>query len=276
LPVHIYINDSRLGRLKGNFVFSCPELEHDSIISYESNGLESGDFWKTLLSRLDSLNYIEISMGNDTANLDLACTIYGYAEKKRKDGFKNFRIFVRKKVTPTYEMKLVNRLNEKAGQEVIRCFGEYEKVFTPELIISKDLSGINMSATSLAKKLKARYYDISGFKEEISNVEAPATYHEKRRIRRETHQFISRVNHITDKLILAGWDSSVDEAKLENLAMCEHLRFSRYLRAHGYSYDAEDDDVMKTNHQLCEWSQLSEEDKQYHRDMVRATLSISE
>lgn len=278
LPLHIYINDKRLGRLKSSFMFTCPEVEHDDIITYENTDLDSSEFWKKLISRLDSLNYIEISLGNDTANLNLACTIYGYAEKRRKNGFDNFRIYVRKKITPPYEKRLVRRLNEKAGQEVIRCFGEYDKIFTREMIVSKDFTGINVSATALVDKLQARYADISGNSKSggQSYGETPGSFHEKKRIRRETHQFISRANHITTKLMLVGWDTNIDDNTLENMAKTEHLRYSRYLKAHGYTYEPEDDDVMKTNHQICTWEQLSEEDKQYHRNMVLASFATFE
>lgn len=276
IPVHIHICDDAADRIKGYFSFTCPELEHDDIITYENHGIDTGEFWRHLLSILDSLNYVEISLGNDTVNLNLACTIYGYAEKKRKNGFKNFRIYVRKKVTPPYERRLVQRLNEKARMEVIRCFGEHEKIYTPQMIVSRDLSGINMSATSLAGKLKARYNELVGVEDIPANNNTNDSFHDKRRIRREMHQFISRANHIPTKLALSGWDSHPGAETLETLARCEHLRFSRYLKAHGYAYDKDDDDVMKTNHQLCAWEELTEEERQYHRDMVTASLSVVE
>ena len=272
LPIHIHAIDNNMDGIKERFQFSCPALEHDDLITYSNRGPESGDFWNTLLQWIDVLNLVEISLGDDTANLDLACTIYSYVEKKRKGGFNNFRIYVRKKHAPTYETSLVKRLNEKAGQEVIHCFGENSKIFTPEMIVSKDVTGINHSATSLADKLKARFLDVSGAKDD-AGTEA-LTYHEKQRRRRQTHQFISCANHISTKLNLAGWSTEVDPETMENLSRTEHLRYSRYLKAHGYTFDAEDDDVLKTNHQICSWEELPEEDRQRHRDMVKASLSI--
>lgn len=275
MPVHIYINDDNLDKVRGHFAFNCPEMEHDSILIYENFQLETEEFWNSLFRKLDTLNFVEISMGSDTENLNLACTIYGYAEKRRKDGFKNFRIYVRKNVTPAYEQRLVQRLNEKAGMEVIRCFGEYDKVYTPAMMVSKDKTGINKSATSLAGKLKIRYEEISGIRAETPDA-AAATYHEKRTARKDMHQYISRANHMSTKIALTGWNTDVDEKTLENLAMCEHLRYSRYMRAHGYTFDKEDDDVLKTSHQLVTWAELNEEDRKYHRDMVRASLSVFE
>jgi len=274
LPVKIYINDSKLERLKGQFNFSCPDMEHGDILVYENNGLDSGQFWDTLLERIDKLNFIVISMKDDAVNLDVACAIFGYVQKKRKNGFENFRILVRKKHTPEYERKLVERLNEKAGREVIISFGEYNKVFTTDMIVSEKKSGINKSATNLSDKLIKKYLAVSG--KEFKPVSENWSFHEKRKVRMEVHQFISRANHIPSKKDFTMGREGLTEAALENMARCEHLRYSRYLLAHGYSFSEEDDDVMKTNHHLCSWNRLSEEDRQYHRDIVKASLSVGE
>lgn len=267
LPVNISVTDSKMESIKGPFIFSCPGMEHDDILSYLNLGLDSSEFWEMLDEDLDRLNLVELSLDNDAANLELACTIYTYAEKKRKNGLDNFRIAVRKQYSPDYELRLVERLNEKAGKDVIILFGEYEKIFTPEMIISKSKNGINKSATSLADKLKTNYESITGLSD---NGQSNGTYHEKRRIRQETHQYISRANHVPSKRFIGGEDFASAE-KLENLAMVEHLRFSRYLKAHGYTYAPDDDDVLKTNHQLCEWKKLPESDREYHRNMVKAS-----
>lgn len=268
LPVKIYVNDSQLDRLKGQFVFSCPDMEHDDMIVYDSCGLDSGSFWKTLLERLDSLNYIEISMNDDAVNMELAFTIFSYVEKKRRNGFDNLLIAVRKRHTPEYERRLLARLNEKAGREVIVFFGENEKIFTPEMIVSKSRSGINASATSLADRIRTSYEAVAGA--QVKSEFESGSFHEKRQKRMETHQYISRANHIPTKRLFC--DGEMTPEILERMAIAEHLRYSRYLLAHGYSFAPDDDDVLKTNRQLCSWSELSEQDRQYHRNMVRASM----
>ena len=62
----------------------------------------------------------------------------------------------------------------------------------------------------------------------------------------ELHQPISRANHTASFSAVVAGNSNVSDETLENLARMEHLRYSRYLTAHGYSYAAEDDDVFKT------------------------------
>lgn len=86
----------------------------------------------------------------------------------------------------------------------------------------------------------------------------------------ETHQYISRANHIPTKRLFC--DGEMTPEILDRMAMAEHLRYSRYLLAHGYSFASDDDDVLKTNHQLCSWNELSEDDRLYHRNMVSASM----
>ncbi|MCQ2151165.1 MAG: hypothetical protein MJY46_04800 [Bacteroidales bacterium] len=272
IPTHIIVNDDRIDRLKGPFFFDNPGLGDNGIISYESLGTESSEFWTKLIERLDNLNFISISMQDDASNLDLACTIFVYAMKKRRNGLDGLKIIVRKRDTLLHERKLVERMNEKAGHEVIICYGEYEKVFTPEMIVSKSNSGINRSATALADKISAAYESVSGQKDLLKRRDE--SFHEKSRTRMELHQMISRANHIGTLSEFTNGSAKLSPSAIGNLARCEHLRFSRYLTAHGYSYAADDDDVFKTNHQICAWEDLTDADRKYHIDMVRAQLQI--
>ena len=272
IPVKIIINDDRIDSLKGPFIFDSPELSHSGILEYENTGTDSSEFWDKLVSRLDKLNYIAISMKDDAMNLDLACTIFMYAMKKRTNGLNGLRIVVRKKNTLPHERRLVEKMNEKAGHEVIVCYGEYDKIFTPSMIISKSKTGINKNATGLADTIGQAYTNVSG--KTIKLHGKSESFHEKNHMRMEMHQLISRANHVPSLAAMTCSKTEVSAETLENLARMEHLRYSRYLAAHGYSYAEEDDDVYKTNHQIAQrWESLTEEDRQYHRDMVLAQLS---
>lgn len=274
LPVKIYVNDEKLVSLKGQFEFSHPDIGRDDMIVYENFGTESGEFWNALNSRLDKLNFIELSMNEEAFNLELACNILNYAYKKRKNGLKNFRVVIRKKYTPSYERNLINRLNEKFGCNVLFSFGENEKIFTPQMVVSKTMSGINSSATSVADEIDRALEAVTGKSQ--NKMKDAVTYSEKRTARRDMHQNISRGNFRPSLLFLSGNSTVVSDEVLLNLAKSEHLRYRRYLLAHGYSYDKVDDDAFRTNHQICDWSELSDEDRKYHCDAVRAMLmSIS-
>ncbi len=80
-------------------------MGNSDILSYENHGTESSEFWSRLVNRLDQLNYIAISMKDDASNLDLACTIFMYAMKKRRGGLDDFRIIVRKRNTLSHERR---------------------------------------------------------------------------------------------------------------------------------------------------------------------------
>ena len=272
VPTSIIVNDDRIDRLKGPFFFDNPGLDNNGIIRYESLGTDSSEFWSKLVERLDNLNFIAISMKDDASNLDLACTIFVYAMKKRKNGLDGLKIVVRKRDTLLHERKLVERMNEKAGHEVIFCYGEYDKVFTPEMIVSKSKSGINRSATELADRITAAYEKVSGCKAALQSKDL--SFHEKSRARMELHQMISRANHIASLSLITDGNAQLSPSAIGNIARCEHQRYSRYLTAHGYSFAAEDDDVFKTNHQICAWEDLTDEDRKYHINMARAQLQI--
>lgn len=272
MPAHIIVNDERIDSLKGPFLFDSPDMGHSDIIRYENFGTESSEFWDRLMQRLDDLNYIAISLRDDASSLDLACTIFMYAMKKRRNGLDGLRIVVRKKCTLSHEKKLVDKMNEKAGREVIICYGEYETVFTSDMIVSKKKNGINKAATGVADKISAAYTAVSG--RTVQTDGRSESFHIRNRARMELHQLISRANHTATVSAVVAGNTQVSDEALENLARMEHLRYSRYLTAHGYSYAAEDDDVFKVSHQICDWNSLTEEDRQYHRDMVRAQLSI--
>ncbi len=270
IPSHITVNDERIDSLKGPFLFDSPDLGSSDIIRYENFGTESSEFWNRLVERLDTLNYIAISMRDDASNLDLACTIFMYAMKKRRGGLDGLRIVVRKKSTLSHERKLVDKMNEKAGHEVIVCYGEYDKVFTADMIVSKRNNGINKNATNVADKISSAYTSVSG--KTIQTYAKSESFHVKNKARMELHQLISRANHTASFSAVVAGNCNVSDETLDNLARMEHLRYSRYLTAHGYSYAAEDDDVFKTSHQICDWNSLNDDDRQYHRDMARAQL----
>ena len=274
VPTSIIVNDERLDRLKGPFFFDNPGLGDNGIIRYENLGTDSSEFWSRLVSRLDDLDFISISMGDDASNLDLACTICVYAMQKRRNGLDGLRIVVRKRDTLLHEEKLVEKMNEKAGHEVIVCYGEHEKVFTTEMIVSDSKSGINRSATSLADRISTAYEQVSG---QSAGLRAKdSTYHEKSRVRIELHQMISRANHINSLAVFTDGRTEVSSEVLENLAKGEHLRYSRYLSAHGYVFADVDDDAFKTSHQICSWADLTDADREYHINMVRAQLKVLE
>ena len=274
LPTSIVINDERMEMLRGPFFFDNPAMGNSPIMTFENLGTESSEFWKRLMDRLDGINYISISMMDDASNLDLACTIAMYALRKRRNGVENFKIMVRKRVTLSHERRLVERMNEKLGKEVIICYGEQEKVFTPEMIVAGSRSGINRNATSLADSIAEAYRTVSG--STVALYGQTKSYHEKAHQRMEMHQFISRANHVASVKTLLGGQSvdagNVSKELLENLAVVEHIRYARYLSAHGYSLADEDDDAFKTSHQICSWNELTEEEREYHRNMAKAKL----
>lgn len=270
LPSRIHVSDRRMARLGNQFRFANPGIKHGESIIYHHCGIDSAELWDNLKDNLNKTNCVVLATEDEGSNLNMACIIYEYAFKLKGGHLDNFKILVRKFNTPDYEQSLVNRLNSKAGCEVVKCFGEYSKIFTAEKIVSSDSTGINATAISLGEEMQKRlqhYVAKSG----VTGPDYGQTFHQKMSDRREAHQLISRANHLHTKRMLLG--SAVLEGEtLENIARCEHQRYLRYLTSHGYSYAPEDDDVLKTNHQICLWEDLTEEEREFHRNVARASL----
>lgn len=275
LPVHISVADDNITRLKMGFTISSPALK-EGVVTFENCGVASGEYVKKIVDNIDSLNYIALTMPDDAGNLETACDLYNYALTRRKDGLGNFKIVVRMHHVSEAERKLISRLNSDAGHAVIRYFGEESKIFTSEMIVSGKNGGINSKASSIADSLEAEYLSVAGENAVYGQAGVEAgSYSDKRRRRREVHHFISLGNHIPSKLHFTHGRTQVSARELENLAICEHIRNVRYLVIHGYTPAGNDDDVRKTNHLICRWSELSAQDKQFYRDLATASLSFA-
>lgn len=272
IPSRIIVADERVESVKGHFIFENPDMDYGNVISFENCGTESGLFWDSLMANMDNLNCIAISMGSDAQNLNLACTIFMYAMKKRKGGLENLTILVRKTHTLKHERELVAKMNERAGREVMVCYGEYDRIFVPSMILSGKGNSINMNANRLANLIRDAYLRVGG--NCTDSVEQGESFHERSKVRMELHQLISRANHLASVRMISTGRHELADAALENLARREHLRYRRYLEAHGYVFDVTDDDILKTNRQLCPWEELKPEDRRYHHDMVLAQLAV--
>ena len=271
LPVRIYVQDSSIEDRKGLFTALNPEMDKDGIISYDNKSAGSSAFWDFLKEHIDELNYVVMSTGNDEKNLDVAVQVLTYASKVRKEGLKNFKILIRKTYTRHHEQDLLNKYNKGCGAEVMRFFGEYSSVFAANMIVSGNHTGINNDATELADRLRANYDKLTGHDSAGLMVKSGDKQTDARN-RLEIHQFISRANHIASLRCFIDGNDSPSEDVIENLARCEQLRYTRYLKAHEYSSCAQDDYIRRHSSKLKHWDDLSDDDKSYHRTMVKASL----
>jgi len=279
LPCKFYVQDKNMSFLQGRFMTTCPGLLEDGSIIFENCHCESNDFWKKIHERIDELKYIVIATGDDNRNLDLTGLILSFARKKRKNGVRDFKILVRKTVTTDKQLSLLKSYNTIAKADVVSFFGEVDQIFTPELIISQSESGINQAAVGSAALIQTRFIDLID-ENAVEWMDSPliASSQAKeiaaRVSRRNLHIFIGSANHAdSKKSFCKGWTSADIPAEvLSRLGRCEHTRISRYLKAHGYSYSAIDDETVKHSSMLVPWDKLEEKRKIFYILLAKAAL----
>lgn len=155
-PFECVIVDKNLNNIKGAFMSSmpgifkphrCPEMNKLKI-RFENTDYNSAKFYNAVLKKyrfLEDVNYIVISIGNNDEAIALATTIFSQIRRVRED-ISNLRIFVRctnnKKVEGI--QKIADHYNYGYGegeknQPVIQIFGQPEKTYTYDLVVSDQL-----------------------------------------------------------------------------------------------------------------------------------------
>jgi hypothetical protein len=92
------------------------------------------------------------------------------------------------------------------------------------------------------------------------------------------------VRDIPRKLRLLGWRiepgndqegiANFSEGNLERLAQLEHQRWMEHKLGDGWTYGPETDPGQKVHASLVEWDELSEEERQKDREMIRSIPKI--
>lgn len=156
-PFECAIVDKNLDDIKGTFMASMPgifkynKFVKDFInksIKFENTDYDSKEFYsKILLNKefLKEVNYIVISIGNNDEAIALATRLFDQIRKVRED-LSNLRIFVRCTDDDKVEgiQKIADHYNYGYGEgerntPVIRIFGQPEKTYTYDLVVSDHL-----------------------------------------------------------------------------------------------------------------------------------------
>ncbi len=267
----INVVDSNLSLLKPKFLNSCPALSVKKDISWWNDmSVDSQDFWNKYLELIDKLNYIVITFDNDKTASDLAVKMYQTAYRYRKD-LNHFKIFVRLKdfdaaqlFNHIAEYYKVNSNREDNGTHSLVSFGTYRTLFDVD-IFDTDIEDQDSEAFS------NQYYEIFRHISELLKEEpAPVPTLLAKDIKSMTYhqQDISNVRHVDTKLVLAGavkWgkdcetncdvrkmaelrrmserkgfeypnapEGSPEFTLMENLSLCEHLRWNSKLEVLGF------------------------------------------
>lgn len=157
-PFECVIVDKKLDDIKGAFMASMPgifkydktrhEFECDSVV-FENVDYNSQEFYASILLKdkfLKEVNYIVIAIGNNDEAIALAARIFNQIRRVRKD-VSNLRIFVHctdNNKVESIPQKIADHYNCGYGDgeentPVIQLFGQPEKIYTYDLVISNRL-----------------------------------------------------------------------------------------------------------------------------------------
>lgn len=314
VPVQIMAFDANLEATRGELyqeIPALPELEKTGEILLYAYNSGTVKFYHKLQSVINQLNYVVIATGDDDRNLQTASAIFEYAYQHRKDGIKNFRIFVRL-YNPGNEFKFrktIEKYKDNCNAEIY-YFGSPRSIYTKSWIVDKKES-------EYAEKFHESYCK--------ANNEGHKSKEERRKkqidkegskllgnrgFNRTVLQDISNYKHCYTKEVLMGlyakdgsitipaWPLKTDgpaddnkkawHTKLLNASKCEHMRWNASHLMMGYTAMPEED--IKPNMKSCnertkrhmclvEWDKLkklpSDTDYQmYDYFVVKTTLKI--
>ena len=283
-PCRIYVQDAEMDSVKGTFISSSPGAAHGRKLLYEQVKAGSGMFWDKLTERIDRISYIVLSLPDEEVNMKLGGEIIAFAASKRKNGLKKFKVFVRCHREDEERKALIKFFNDRFGvTNVIRTFGEREKIFTSHMIISDYVGGMDNESVIGAKLFIDRYFKVTG-RPDSWDAHAELTRASKEnsdyatifKERRKLSQFASRYYFIPTVMALSSGYlefESIPAAVVDNLARCEHMRFVASMEMAGYCPGDENDELRMVNSRMCPWEKLTEEQKEYYRKIINASLA---
>ena len=293
-PFHCEVVDADMDRISVSYKASHPALDAGRVCFIQSE-TDSEAFRSLVAQRIESLNYVFISLGDDGTNVNLAVDILESAFKSRAslDGL----IIVVKMEEPETYRDIISFYNGSyGGKEIIRTIGDIERTWTWDNIS-------NEAYLRYARCFQASYSASAGdgiswdMREEQVRRKPGTELARRMELRRKTGQDFANYFHVRVKAALCPprlWEgdcaardipvryegehytgSDEKAAKvLENLARLEHLRWTASHEIAGYQYGPQKREELMTHPDMRPYDALDGTTKHYDWIVVRTTLDI--
>ena len=252
--------DREMESRQGEFAYRFPGMRHYDI-AYHQAAVDSLAFWNLFDQKIDSLDYVVVSLGDSDLNIRTAINLCRYAKRKTD---RPIDIFAKVSDNGDYDYL------KTAAQEFdsIHIFGGNETVFTEEIIV-------NESRSLVAREIHDYYNQRKAPEKRIAWADLSA-------VKRLTN--VSAALHVATKLTLAGLTvddiaACRDEAdflrllgteRLKNLAQGEHLHWNATLFANEWDTwhpapgsPSNKDEQRKLHACLVDWDELEAVEKQF-------------
>lgn len=301
-PFSCVVADRQMGQFEQAYRTSFPGMNESVGITFEQCEIGDNTFWERMSTRIQTLNYIVVCLGNDRLNLRMAVDLVEYAYRQGKDLSKNFVILIAQE-KPTHLDDITLRHYNAIGQyhNCIRTFGNQHDVWTYD----------NMTNESL--KARAKNYFAGYMKAQGDTRDAEALWEQREKEIEQTPDFAvhaKRVRqrsqdyancfHISTKMALigpeiadcrhdiaqcipadynkalchyTGADEHVERVLLY-LAVHEHIRWEASHVALGYTPGQRTDEVKKTHECIISYDDLTPVVQHYDYLVVKTTFDM--
>lgn len=294
MKVHFTMMDENMEELEGRFRMQHPYFKDgNNELTFVTCKVGSSEYRKVISENIDTLNYIVVSLDDDKKGVETALDLFDFAFHNRKDGLKDFAIFIRSYDQNDYDdiKRVIDSYNHNVSEScsTLRLFGSDKEIFTRSVVIDEE-------SLRNAKYYNKEYEGGKGTAEDIWNecfgdVDGLMAKRKCNRLtalkERDTkiRQNISNYMHIGTKLALMGLKSddtreferleaifatrkkgslvySEEQERLTNMSKCEHHRWVASHIMMGFAYGAKDYQAM-THNCIVPWEELDS-------DMVRS------
>lgn len=293
-PFLCEVVDAEMDRLASGYKAARPALDPGRV-SFLQCSTDSEAFRELMQRRIETLNYVFISLGDDARNINLAVEMLEAAFKCRKS--LDDLLIVVKMDKPDEYRDLIGFFNENyGGRQIIRTIGDLESTWTWDNISEE---GFLKYARRFQASYTASVQDgISWEKRELEiNRKAGTELAHRMELRRKAGQDFANFYHVKVKAALCPsrlWknpetsyaipvryegrhytgDDSRAEKILEYLAILEHLRWNASHEIEGYRYGQEKREDIMTHPDMRPYEALDNITRHYDWIVVRMTLNI--
>lgn len=156
-----FVVDERMPVIKTPYLEKRPGMKNDinGKLVFWPYSINDKKLWTGIRKRIDELNYVVISLGNDELNTSFAINLYEYAIRYRKGrDLSRFKIYVRAYISTNetrlnYIEQYLNKCNNpQSFASVFNVFGNSDKIYTVENVSAHDID------SKIMKNVR-KYYD---------------------------------------------------------------------------------------------------------------------
>lgn len=212
---HIKAIDSQMDILEGIFRTNAPAVKYGDTITLQTADYNHINFWNTCLSpeQCRRINYIVLALGDDDRNIALASHIFNHIRRYRENMghliimvrcIKKEKIELLRKIAAHY-----NKGCDNGRYQVIRLFGNPEKIYSYDTIIRNELTAQGMTFKRSYSRLRQenetwqeRHDKLSGIDAFVAGSEVVPDVDKLRSLRRKESQDMANALHAATKMWL--------------------------------------------------------------------------